>query len=338
MPWYGPRGNCGCCGDVIVPCECGNDPLINDGPCTPEDPGYFRNVAVEISELPAEITWRLEATLNPCAGYECQAGEPLFNLQQRKIAGINQFNGTYPGTHYYYDADTDEYYEAEATDGCGFWGYSNVTKTLRLEVTRIDEYDNVGCISRDLYGEVEFDVTFDPVQGGIIPPSYPIPKPGSWPFNLVSGDLNQPLLPALTQAPYIPTDTSRWFAECSISSDSTGSGTVVTNDPIVRFSSGGVTITGAAVDPTSSNPHNLETGVVGGLGGSFPSSNFPPGVQMLNANVCALNRIETVFEYSPFTQRITSTIGGCDREYGDRIFSGWSIRRKLLYDGRRAVP
>jgi len=328
MPWYGPRGNCGCCGDVIVPCECGSNPLINDGPCTPEDPGYFRNVAVEISELPIEIWRRTEAILDPCVNFPGQNGEEKVNFTEYKIVGMNQFNGTYPGTHYYYDAELDEYYEAEATNGCGFWGYTTTTKTLRLEITRNTEHEAGEIIDRQLYGEVEFDVTFDVIQGGIIPPTYPIPKPSSWDFRLHFGDLDQPLIPALTQSPLIPTNIDTWFAECRPLPPRSLAGTNDTNDPIA-------VVRGAA----AINTHDLITGVVGGAGGAFPSANFPAGVQLLHGDVCALDRIETVYEYEPHTQTNIFNFGGCNPHTTTNItYSPWSIRRKLLYDGRPTIP
>jgi len=321
--WYGPRGDCGCCLPPVVPCDC-----FDGGDCVPANPGYYRNLAVEISEIPDEI-FRAETTItNPCTTRACRPTESLTNYLENRYLGMSQFNGTYPILFYQYDADNDEYVEASPRSGCGFWGAASVTKTVRHRRIRQAEFGfsgiNPPCNEFDYDGELTFDLTFDVFLNAVGVPTFPIPAPPGW-NDLELGPRTSPLMGTLPSA-LITRRFTRKLSACLGGAVVETSDTVNTNDPIHRRSLF-PSYYGGLINDEGVSRRVTPPGIASGL----PSLNFPPGVTIRNSAWCAINTVESLIEYEEYN---TSTIrtAAC----AESIFSTWGpwkIRRKLIFDG-----
>lgn len=315
MAWFGPDGNCGCCGPR--PCEC------NTGAsCVPESIGYYRNLAIEISEIPNEIFSTFSGFFRPCTSRTCRPTEELAYSRDWRIIGLSQINGTYPISFFNYDEELEEYVEADPADGCGFWGTTNITFQVTFRRTEQDEFRFFGgtppCHVNFQTGEATINLTFNPFFSEVLTPSYPVNVPGF-------GNSFAPLIPQ-TGSVIVPQTETLTGAACSGGSTSAITRNNISNDPFHR-PPGLSLVAGGLVRATPAGTARLQS-PGGGAGLPAPA---PPGMTIARSDACIIGSAENLVESHPVTQTLFNSTGNCG-EFNQVFYVGWKVRRRLLFD------
>lgn len=314
--WFGPSGTCGCC-TVVIPCEC-----TEGGDCVPESPGYYQNLAVEISEVPNEIYATITGIDYSCTSRSCRPTEDLILTNDYRYSGFSQLNGTYPISFYRYDEDLNEYVEDDPATGCGYWGVADFVFDVDFTITQYEEYNPSGasppCNARDRSGTAALTLTFKPFFAGIVEPSYPVAVP---PF----GNISEPLI-------FRHSGGTLVRSGFTLASGCNGGGTtplsdnVNTNDPLAAITTTPSYIGALVIDPLGNNPITPP-----GLASGLPAS-APAGMTIVNSQFCNILRVEAYSEYEQKTFVTVNVPGNCG-VYRDITYGGWQVRRKLVYTG-----
>src|SRR5690606_2313159 len=86
MGWFGPSGNCGCCGEPPPPCACPGGGASKKFIGTP-------TVMVEIEGLPSSIAWDCVYGIQPSIG-----GAATWFWTTIELDGLDAIDGTYSYT------------------------------------------------------------------------------------------------------------------------------------------------------------------------------------------------------------------------------------------------
>ena len=321
--WFGPTGDCGC--SCVIPCECSSDG--STGSCVPSPPGYFQNLAIEISEVPNEI-FRLDSGIDlACTSRTCRPTEDLLSSYDYRYTGFAAINGTYPITFLQYDAIADEYFESDPKNGCGFWSTTDITFEIRFEEIQSDEYLSTGstppCNVRYRQGHATLNLVWNPFLNSFSKPTYPITLTTS---TFLFPDRNEPLIPRYASGTFTLTGTTTQPG-CNGGGVSTNTPAVNSNDPIASIVTGTPLVGALVADPFGGGGGVTPPGLASGLPKSPPA-----GTTIVNSQFCNINRIESFAQYEDKTFVTLDTTGDCGL-YREIRYGGWQVRRKLVYTG-----